>query len=65
MFDEYVNFFLQKTNKNKSLSLFLKDTHSEQHTDNDTKKHQHHSSFHKGQTLRFHVAKKSPTNIKF
>jgi len=42
-----------------------RDTHSEQQTDNNTKKHQHHNSFHKGQTLRFHVAKKSPTNIKF
>ncbi len=57
--------FLPKKNKNKSSSLFLKDTHSEQQIDNDTKKHQHHNSFHKGQTLRFHVAKKSPTSIKF
>jgi hypothetical protein len=45
--------------------LSLKAAHSKQQTENDTKSHQHRNSFHKGQTLRLHVAKKSPASLRF
>jgi hypothetical protein len=44
---------------------FMKDAHSKQQTKNDTKDSKHRNSFHRGQTLRFHVAKKSPTTLQF
>jgi len=40
-----------------------RDTHRKQKEKNDTKSHLHRNPFHKGQTLRFHVAKKSPTSM--
>jgi len=42
-----------------------RDAHAKEQTENDTKNHGHRHSSHHGQTLRFHVAKKSPSNIKF
>jgi len=37
-----------------------RDTHRKQKDENATKSHLHRNQFHRGQTLRFHVAKKSP-----
>ncbi len=44
------------------MSIFLKYTPSTQKTKNTSKHHLHRNPFHKGQTLRFHVAKKSPNS---
>lgn len=65
MFDEYVNFVVRKKNKYQVFSFLFKDARSKQQTDNATKNYRHRNSFHKGQSLRFHVAKKSPTSVKF
>jgi hypothetical protein len=41
-----------------------RDTHRKQKDENATKIPSHPNPFHKGQTLRFHVAKKSPISMK-
>ncbi|CAF1032885.1 unnamed protein product [Rotaria sordida] len=40
-----------------------RDTHRQKQKQNDTKAHLQRNQFHKGHTLRLHVAKKSPTSI--
>merc|ERR1711939_1033211 len=40
-----------------------RDTNRKEDGENATKPHPQRNSFHRGQTLRFHVAKKSPTTL--